>query len=309
MLKLTAYCPADKAQAVIAFLREEPRVRNVTHMQGVEVSSGGDVVMAFLPNDIADGLLDRLRTLRHWAPGELSFMKVDLFVRSPAGGVGAAEGDEEADTISREMIMARARDEARLTRQYLVLMAMAGVIAVMGLVHSLPILIVGAMSLSPDLAPANAISVALVMGAIRGMVRSLRTLALGLGLALGVAFVVTLVLQALGVVDSGVGAVDETMTTFVTVVSPTTAVVALAAGVAAMLSFVTDQGQAGVGVAISVTTIPAAAYIGVALADAQFALALDALVVLATNVFFLVLAQSVTLLFIETWRRWRQAAT
>lgn len=55
------------------------------HLQGVKVSSGWDVVMAFLPDDEADSLLDRMRTLRLWAPGELSFINTDLAVHSFAG--------------------------------------------------------------------------------------------------------------------------------------------------------------------------------------------------------------------------------
>lgn len=65
MLKLTAHCPADQTQGVIALLREEPHVRNVTHMQGVEVSSGGDVVMA------ESVTLMVIETWRRWRRAEI----------------------------------------------------------------------------------------------------------------------------------------------------------------------------------------------------------------------------------------------
>ena len=70
-----------------------------------------------------------------------------------------------------------------------------------------------------------------------------------------------------GLLDPGEVEINQTLATFVSVVDPFTVMVALAAGVAAMLAFVTDQGTTAVGVAISVTTIPAAAYAGVALAS------------------------------------------
>ena len=57
---------------------------------------------------------------------------------------------------------------------------------------------------------------------------------------------------------------DNVLTAFVTEPSVATVIVALAAGVAAMLS-IERQAASAVGVAISVTTIPAAAAIGVAL--------------------------------------------
>ena len=104
-------------------------------------------------------------------------------------------------------------------------------------------------------------------------------------------------------VEKGIEAVSDPMVAYVTVVAPVTVVVAVLAGVAAMVAFVTDQGTTAVGVAISVTTIPAAAYAGVALASGEFSLALDALRVLIVNVVFLVLAQVVTLAILRAWKK------
>ncbi|MFC2037289.1 DUF389 domain-containing protein [Chloroflexota bacterium] len=181
--------------------------------------------------------------------------------------------------------------------------ACAGLIATLGLVHDLPILLVGAVSLSPDLAPANVIAVALVAGAFRRMIKALGTLVAGLTLAMLVALVITAALEAMGVVESGVAAVNDPLTAYVTVLAPITFVVAAVAGVAAMLAFVTDQGTTAVGVAISVTTIPAAAYAGIALAGGAFSSVMAALVVLAVNVVFLVLAQCLTLGLMRAWRQ------
>ena len=67
--------------------------------------------------------------------------------------------------------------------------------------------------------------------------------------------------------------------------------IALAAGIAAMLSFET-RASAAVGVAISVTTMPASAYLGVALGAGGAGEALGALVVLAINVVLLIVSGS-----------------
>ncbi len=225
-------------------------------------------------------------------------MRHDLAQLDPDG----SDGDEDG-TIGLEMMQARAQEEAQLSWHYLTFMACAGLIAALGLVKDMPILIVGAMSLSPDLAPANAIAVDLTVGAFRRMGRALWTLFVGLTVGMLVAFVITLALQALGVVEKGIEAVSDPMVAYVTVVAPVTVVVAVLAGVAAMVAFVTDQGTTAVGVAISVTTIPAAAYAGVALASGEFSLALDALRVLIVNVVFLVLAQVVTLAILRAWKK------
>ena len=311
MLKLTAFCPPDQSGAVVAALHDFSQVRNVVRLRAVEVETGRDVVTAFVPDGAADDVLGRLRTLGDWEAGDLSLMNVDLIVRHDLAQLDAQAGDEDdGGTIGWEMILTRAREEARLSWRYLTFMACAGLIAAVGLVHDLPILIVGAMSLSPDLAPANAIPINLTAGAFRRMARALATLAAGLLVAMVIAFALTAALQAIGVLDDGISAVDEMLTSFVTVVDPVTVVVAITAGVAAMVAIVTDQGLTAVGVAISVTTIPAAAYVGVALASGSLALALDALGVLVVNIVFLVLAQCLTLVLLRAWRarRGRQAA-
>jgi uncharacterized hydrophobic protein (TIGR00271 family) len=304
MLKLTVFCPTDETDAIVATLREESRVPNVLQLPGVDVEAGRDVVMAFLHDEAADAVLARLRALRDWKAGELSFINVDLVVRHDLAQLDIAEGDEEeGGTIGWELMLARARAEAQLSWRYLTFMACAGMIATFGLIHDLPLLIVGAMSLSPDLAPVNAIAVDLTVGAFRRMAEALWTLVAGLSVAIVLAFMVTAALQGIGVLEGGIEDVNDTLTSFVTVVDGVTLVVAITAGVAAMVAFVTEQGLTTVGVAISVTTIPAASYAGVALASGAFHLALDALGVLAVNVVLLILAQCTTLVVMRAWRQ------
>jgi uncharacterized hydrophobic protein (TIGR00271 family) len=311
MLKLTAFCPADASDAVVYALQQEPLVSHVVRLPAVETEAGKDMVIAFLRDQASDSVLARLRAVRDWEAGELSFIAVDMVVRHDLAQLDAAEvpGEEEG-TLGWEMILVRAQQEARLSWQYLTFMACAGMIATLGLIHDLPILIVGAMSLSPDLAPANAIAVALTAGAFRRMSRALGTLVAGLAVAIVLAFGVSAALRSFGLLEGGILLVNDTLTTFVTVVDAVTIIVAIVAGVAAMVAFTTAQGLAAVGVAISVTTIPAASYAGVALAFGAFELALDALGVLAVNVLFLTLAQCLTLVLIRTWRQRqvRQAA-
>jgi uncharacterized membrane protein len=70
--------------------------------------------------------------------------------------------------------------------------------------------------------------------------------------------------------------------------------VALAAGVAAMIAF-ESRAAAAVGVAISVTTIPASALLGVSLGLGEMGKAGGAALVLLTNVLLLILSGSLTL--------------
>ena len=191
MLKLTVFCPPDQTDAVVAALREGPEGLQCRPAAG---SRPGD------RRGHGDGLCRRRGGGR--SPGaparcprvagrELSFIHVDLIVRHDLAQLDpdGSDGDEDG-TIGLEMMQARAQEEARLSWHYLTFMACAGLIAALGLVKDMPILIVGAMSLSPDLAPANAIAVDLTVGAFRRMGRALWTLFVGLTVGMLVAFVI-----------------------------------------------------------------------------------------------------------------------
>jgi len=196
-------------------------------------------------------------------------------------------------------VMGQARANSRPLARYLALIITAGVIAALGVIKGNSILIVGAMAVSPDLLPICAICVAIVGLRWTLARRSLFTLVLGLALVSVVAAIIAALLNLVGLLPAdfqvgqgGLGTLART--------DYSTVLVALAAGVAAMLSFETRAGAA-VGVAISVTTIPASAYLGVAVGVGENGA--SALVVLFVNVVLLVLSGSLTL-----WIQRRAAA-
>ena len=143
-------------------------------------------------------------------------------------------------------------------------------IAACGIIVDTPVLIVGAMVIGPDFGPVAALCVALVKfrAASPAGAGGDDPPASGLAVASVVAVVVlTLVFRATGLVDRGLRALrpgphrrSSPAPTLISVV------VALAAGVAGMLTVTEDRAGALVGVLVSVTTIPAAANIGVAVA-------------------------------------------
>ena len=115
-------------------------------------------------------------------------------------------------------------------------MAVAGVVAGLGVIKGNPILIVGAMAVSPDLLPLCSVCVGLVGGRRRLTRRALATLVTGLALVGAVASLFTLLLDVTGIVpddlvlgSGGLSGLAET--------DYSTVLIALVAGVAAMLSF------------------------------------------------------------------------
>ena len=149
------------------------------------------------------------------------------------------------------------------------------------------------MALSPDLLPVSAACVGLVSKRPRLAMRATITLWVGLGLAVVSAGILTWLLKTFELLPASfnsqrdLGAIPS--------VNNETIIVALVAGIAAMLAFETRAGQA-VGVAISVTTIPAAAYAGVAFALGDHTHAIGSLKVLFANVVMLLVGGTITLL-------------
>jgi uncharacterized hydrophobic protein (TIGR00271 family) len=156
-----------------------------------------------------------------------------------------------------------------------------------------PILIVGAIAVSPDLLPITATAVGLIGRSLSLIAKALLTLAVGMAVASAFAALFTFAQHHLSLLPSGFN-IDETALHSLVSVNDETIAVALAAGVAGMLAFET-RASSGVGVAISVTTIPAAAYLGVAVGLGEAVKALGALAVLGTNVAIMVVGATITL--------------
>lgn len=203
-------------------------------------------------------------------------------------------GHRATDGLAWVEVMGQARANSWPLARYLALINVAAVIGAVGVIVSSSILIIGAMAVSPDLLPICATCVGIV--GVRPVLawRAFATLTLGLGLVVVTAAVLSLLLKWTGILPDGFMVEQSSLHTLAHT-DYSTVLVALAAGVAAMLSFETGA-SAAVGVAISVTTIPASAYLGVAIGGGGIDEALGALVVLIVNVGLLIVAGTLTLL-------------
>ena len=242
------------------------------------------VVLATVTHNATDHILEELQAL--------SVPREDItLVRVEELG-GATSGKADTSLIWADVV-GLAGSNARLIARYLAFMAVAGVIACYGVVDASPILIVGAMAVSPDLLPITATAVGVVGRSLRLTARALLTLTVGMATATLFAAIFTFAQHQLSLLPHGFN-INETVLHSLTSVNDETIAVALAAGVAGMLAFET-RASSGVGVAISVTTIPAAAYLGVAAGLGQTTQALGALAVLGTNVAMMVTGSAITL--------------
>jgi uncharacterized hydrophobic protein (TIGR00271 family) len=293
MLRLRSSIAQHQAEEFSALLRELEGVRRVVQHADESDPAQAFVFVADVEPAIADRLLEEIDALGIGVD-DYVLSKVEVIApqhrhrRSPDG----------IDGFAWVEVMGQARANSRPLARYLALINVAAVIAALGVITNSSILIVGAMAVSPDLLPICATAVGIVGGRYALARRAFITLVVGLLLVVVTAMVLSALLKWTGLLPDGFKVEESSLATLAHT-DYSTVLIALAAGVAAMLSFETRASTA-VGVAISVTTIPASAYLGVALGGGGIEHAMGAAVVLAINVSLLIVSATLTLA-VQRW--------
>jgi uncharacterized hydrophobic protein (TIGR00271 family) len=288
MLRLRSSVADHRAEEFGALLRGHDGVRRVVQ-QPDRAQAESQVFVADIEPNCADVLVERIAEMG--IPVE-DYVLTKMEVVAPQHHHHHGEGG--IDGFAWVEVVGAAKANSRPLARYLALINVAAVIAACGVITSSSILIVGAMAVSPDLLPICATCVGLARRERKLARRAFVTLTLGLGIVVVTAMVLSALLSLFGFLPDGFEVEQSSLSTLAKT-DYTTVLVALAAGVAGMLSFET-RASAAVGVAISVTTIPASAYLGVALGAGGIDHALGALVVLAINVTLMITSGTMTLL-------------
>jgi uncharacterized hydrophobic protein (TIGR00271 family) len=285
---------AERAPRFGELLRELDGVRRVVR-QPDEATAGSEsvVFVADVEPAAADRLVEAIAEIGI-AVDDYLLTRVEVVapLRRHLGGNRGIEGFAWVE------VMGQARANSRPLARYLALINVAAVIAAIGVIVSSSILIVGAMAVSPDLLPICATCVGIVGGRRRLAGRAFATLSLGLAMVVVTAAVLSALLTWTDLIPAGFTVEQSSLSTLAHT-DYSTVLIALAAGIAAMLSFESGA-SAAVGVAISVTTIPASAYLGVAIGAGGAGKAIGALVVLLINVSLLIVSGSMTLI-VQRW--------
>jgi uncharacterized hydrophobic protein (TIGR00271 family) len=292
MLRLRSSVHQSRADEFGSLLRELDGVRRVVQ-QADEAAAEAYVFAADVDPSAADRLVEAIGEFGIEDP---DYVLTRIEVVAPQHRHHLGEGG--VDGYSWIEVIGQARANSRLLARYLALINVAAVIAALGVITSSSILIVGAMAVSPDLLPICATCVGLVARRHDLARRAFVTLTLGLGLVVVTAAALSFLLKITGFLPDGFEVENSSLVNLAHT-DYSTVLIALAAGVAAMLSFET-KASAAVGVAISVTTIPASAYLGVAIGGGGIEHAMGAAAVLAINVSLLIVSGSLTLL-IQRW--------
>jgi len=297
MLHLRVFGAAPVMERVAERVAALPGAAHVTRTEAGH-GAGHALVTADVDPDAADAALQALSALGV-PPDDVWLLRLEGL---QPGRLGRRR---ESSAVVWADLLGQAGEQARPVARFLILMAVAGVIAAYGVFYSNGILVVGAMAVSPDFLPVAATCIGLVARRARLVGRAFWTLTAGLGTAGLAAGLLTILLDALDLLPPGFH-VGENGLAGLTTVNSSTVGVALVAGIAGILALETRAGAA-VGVAISVTTIPASAYLGVAAGLGEIGKASGALAVLAINVAMLLVGGSLTLVAQQGLTRRRPA--
>jgi uncharacterized hydrophobic protein (TIGR00271 family) len=303
MLHLRIITPPDLTATVLQELADDPGVTHITAERGAATEPPGDLVACDVVRASVNPLIRRLRSAGVADRGGITMTEPEAIISAAADHAQAEILTPEIDTIVWEEVSARTSDDSVFSLSFGVLMVLVGIIAAVAVVTNNPVLVVGAMIVSPDYGPMAALSVALVSRAYGPAWRSFRALALGFPMAALAALVFTLAARGLGRIPAPYLAGQRPVTDLLIGANIGAFVVAFVAGAAGIIALGRAKSGAVVGVLVSITTIPAASNVGVALAMGNPSEAGKSLSILLVNLAGLLAGGVVTLLGTRLWAR------
>jgi uncharacterized hydrophobic protein (TIGR00271 family) len=292
MVHLRIVTPPERSGKVIGLLEATPSACNLIVIEGAARQPSGDVVLCDVAREDASVVIGDLKELGVPRDGSIALEEIDSQISDAADRAERAAPGMPGDAVVWEEVEARTSEATELNANFLTFIALACLIASVGILLGQPILIVGAMVVGPEFGPLAGLCVALVERRRDVGLRSLVAFPVGITAA----FVFALLAKETGLIEASFELGDHPLTSFISEPNTFSFIVALFAGVAGVLSLTSAKSGALVGVLISVTTIPAAAAIGVACAFADWADWLGAMAQLAINLSAILIAGVTTLL-------------
>jgi uncharacterized hydrophobic protein (TIGR00271 family) len=303
VLHLRAICPPEHTETVVRSLREHPGAAHVVLLPGAAVMPEGDVIEADIAREATDEVVAALCELGVDHSGGITLEQIDTALSDAADEAEERAPGDGADAVVWEELLARTGEESRLNGTFLAFLAIACLLAAVGVITDSPVTIVGAMVVGPEFGPLAAIAVGLVRRRWDLVRRAALVLAIGFPLAMLVTAGGTALGNAVGLFDAGVISGDQHQVDFVYKIGPWSLIVALLAGAAGMLSMTSAKSAVLVGVFISVTTVPAAGYASVAAILGDWNRVVESIGQLVVNLAGIVVAATLVLVIRRgTWR-------
>jgi uncharacterized hydrophobic protein (TIGR00271 family) len=201
--------------------------------------------------------------------------------------------------IVSDATLERLNAQAAPSPSYLVLMAMAGVLAAVALLtNSVPILI-GSMVVAPALSPLELVAFALVGRRLRMAVHGMTTAVAGLLIAMAFAALTTWILNITGVIPPETNLLNKPLLEERVRPGWYSVFAAMAAGVAGTVAVIKEKTDALVGVVAALALIPAVAAAAIAFLSEAPLKGFDGLLLLGINIGFIIVTGALTLVLMR----------
>jgi uncharacterized hydrophobic protein (TIGR00271 family) len=266
VLRLEIYSPAETTAAVEQLLRDDASVSALAVVPGASVQPSGDLVLADVAREAANGVIDQLRDLGVHRAGTVHVEPVHTWISRTGLQAEQRSPGSSADSVVWSEVVNRAYDDSELNWTYLTFMTLATLIASIAIILDSQILVIGAMVLGPEFGAVAALGVALVRRRPHLFRVAAQTLLFGFVAAIAVTTLLALAGRALDWINTADVLAPRPQTAFIYTPDRWSFLVALIAGAAGVLSLTSARVGGLAGVFISVTTVPAAGNVALGIA-------------------------------------------
>lgn len=266
MIHLRVVSPPEVTGTLMAMLRADPAVLDLTVLPAGASHPDGDAVEFDLLHGAANGVVGRLREMGLEERGSIMLENVDTALSALADRTSARRGRYHEITPVWPEIEAKIELGGVYPPSWFGLLVIAGLIGAVGILTNSQILIVGAMVVGPEYGAILSIALGVTRGDLARVRRGTAALLVGFGLAVAGALLLSLVVRWTGQEPQAYALGLRPVSNLIDEPDWFSLIVALLAGVVGVLSLTEARASTLIGVFISVTTIPAASDVGVSLA-------------------------------------------
>ena len=271
--------PDGKRDAILTELDEQGIDYAVTEETGRHGYSG---IASFpLPMSAVEPILDRLR---HVGVEETAFTIIQKPETVISHRFEALKERYPKDALAREELIARAEEMAPNLSTFLIMTGVSAIIAATGLLQNSAAVIIGAMVIAPLMGPAMAASVGTVVNDPALAYRGIRFQVAGIILAILCAAVFAWIIKQTSIIPPGLDITSIPEVQQRLAPDFLSLVVAVGAGVAAVVSLARGVSSVLVGAMIAVALVPPAATVGLGMAWGEPLVMLGSGVLLLVNV-------------------------
>ena len=147
---------------VLGLLVNHPGVTNVVRLPGAALSPAGDLVLADVTREVGTSVLRDLDALGIREDGSIAIDDADTVLSNSAIQAERDSPGAPGDAVVWQAVVAQVEQDVAPSWSFHVFLIMATIIAGIAVVLDSPILVIGAMVVSPDFSPVAAASVGLV---------------------------------------------------------------------------------------------------------------------------------------------------